>query len=1379
MLWLTASQAQADVSTLNFWYEDFAGTVNTQPPGWQDSTQDSTFHAEITYLPTGTQTGINRTAGSDTYGKVLSPLVDCNVDQYPQIEINVTGLSSTATWKIGIQEVGTSNHWDLCASQSAPGILRVNYQAITGWHGQKQFFVQVTLEGDSQQYLTMDSVCVFGPRPYEIWRDDLSGTPGNQPDGWQDKTQNGSFNTEMALAANGTSAAVSRTQDATWGMVYSPVITCDTSIFTQVEVNVVSASPDATWKVGIHEIGTSNYQDLSSSLSGTGTFVFEYPSKMGWNNTRAFNLQVTVEGGPGRYVTLDYVSVHQAGSLTTVTPTIAVTPQATFTPTVTRTVTWTGTPTRTFTPTSTATPTETNAPTGTRTSTSTSTPTGTTPLTETHTATLTSTPTITRTPTATRTATLTNTPTVTLTPTPTSTITPVLSHSPTCTITPTYTHTATPTPDVITLPADFWYEDFSGVAGSLPYAWRDATLDSGFNAVISYSATVSQASVKRTAGTAPWGMVYSPPIHCDVNQYPQLEIHVTGLSSSATWKVGIQEAGAANYWDLCASQTAPGILRANYPAITGWSGEKRFYVQLTVEGDAQQSVVVDYVRIFGTRRQAADAQLIKVSANEPEQLALNGTVIKIKGANYYPSVHGWEKMWTEWNPDMIDAELARASQLGINSIRTFVHYPESGGANVTPDALAKIEAFLYYAAKYGLKVQWAFFPLDRDYSPALRSNMKRHLQTILERFRDDERIMGWGVTNELDLYGFQATAAQETEAYEWHAEMAAYMKGVDARHLIISASSRPETVKRMDLTSVDVLDLHTGGTESCERGMIMHARQWMQQKVSVRPILFNEFGMDYTTNPTPAAVSAFYTRVLTDLFQTDVAGGMVWALNDIPSQGQQWGLFTAAGVLHAGASVVRDAYTGTNFLNVAAVSRVASPLQVLPPVVGQERVLLNAQLPGLTSQWANANGRVNFSAQDSSGGVWVNLNPGFIYGTIEWVGTFSADMNQENDLRLNVRNSTGTWYAILGHRSSGWWVRLQVGTLALGGVEYNLRHYVPSSLQSGLQDFYIAVGVEELPRGQGTGSVLVENASLVTGTRPNPVAAPAGTFWMDHFLGTFWVQPPQWQDASQRASDNARIAYSATASCAAVTRTTQDVWGKVFSPVLTCNVADFNQLELKIAGVSPATTWKVGVQDMDGSMPYYELNPSSSQTGTFTWNVQPTTGWNSTKNFRVQITVEGAAGTHLLLDSVRVYGTNAAALVFGASTGLRGGSDAGSKLAAVYTPAVVATPTMTATASSTPWLGSNRVVAYPNPGRAQIRFAYSSQPGDAQMEVSIYAISGERVAWVRESLNAGAVNIVNWNCASHAPGVYLARMVVKDSYGQETYKEIKKIAVVR
>jgi hypothetical protein len=41
------------------------------------------------------------------------------------------------------------------------------------------------------------------------------------------------------------------------------------------------------------------------------------------------------------------------------------------------------------------------------------------------------------------------------------------------------------------------------------------------------------------------------------------------------------------------------------------------------------------------------------------------------------------------------------------------------------------------------------------------------------------------------------------------------------------------------------------------------------------------------------------------------------------------------------------------------------------------------------------------------------------------------------------------------------------------------------------------------------------------------------------------------------------------------------------------------------------------------------------------------------------------------------------------------------------------------------------------------------------------------------------VNIVNWNCAEDTPGVYLARIAVKDADGQARYQEIKKTAVIK
>jgi LysM repeat protein len=130
------------------------------------------------------------------------------------------------------------------------------------------------------------------------------------------------------------------------------------------------------------------------------------------------------------------------------TPTEALTPTATASPSTAPMVTPTESPTPTATwtptPTDTPTPTATRTPTPSRTPTPTNTPTPT--ATRTPTPSQTPAPTDTRTPTATRTPTPSRTPTATDTPTPTPTRTPTPSQTPapTDTSAPTATHTPIP-----------------------------------------------------------------------------------------------------------------------------------------------------------------------------------------------------------------------------------------------------------------------------------------------------------------------------------------------------------------------------------------------------------------------------------------------------------------------------------------------------------------------------------------------------------------------------------------------------------------------------------------------------------------------------------------------------------------------------------------------------------------------------------------------------------------------------------------------------------------------------------------------------------------------------------------------------------------------
>ncbi|MCD4812659.1 cellulase family glycosylhydrolase [bacterium] len=1102
-----------------------------------------------------------------------------------------------------------------------------------------------------------------------IWSDDFSGgTPGIQPSGWQDETDTPAFNAEMFYSYTVANAALTRTAEDVWGKSLSPVINCDAGYYNAVEIRIVDINPLTTWKVGIQEInGAWQHQDLCTSKDTTGTFIFEYASVMGWSGTKNFSIQLTIEGGSGDYVVVDYVNVRRL--------------PITATPTHTRTTT----------------------------------------------------------------------PTVTPSLTPTG---------------PTDTPTATPTAAVLT--ADFWFTGFEGTTGIQPSGWQDESNDGSFNAEIVYASSQEAVTIVRTAEDV-WGKVLSPAICCDVNAYPRVAITVNALSPTTSWKISCLEYGTSNQWDLCTSQTGTGAFEFNYAQITGLFGEKQAVFQLIIEGAAGTWVEVDQIQVMGNRRM--DTDFTQVNAIEPDQLSIQGTVVKIKGANYYPSTHGWQKMWLEWEPELIHAELARTQMLGINMIRACIHYSEFGGPDVKPEMLARMEEFLYIAAKNNLQVEFSFFPYFRDYSPAVRQDMKNHVGTILARFQNDSRIFGWGMTNELDVHValLNGDMPAHSDALDWFHDMAAFMQSTDPNHLVIAPTSWPDTMRSLDLSMIDVYSLHYYGPLEAYQGNMMRTRVLMIQQDCVKPILLEEFGLDYNTNPTETEVSDYFTLVWDAIYQTDIAGGVVWILNDTEQDGTPhlWGIYTASGIMRDGVAIIASAYTGSDLYAPILVGRPASSVQTQYPVFDQETVFLNSQLPQVEAKWTPEANRADHQAQD--GGVLIyNIVRGaetYGYGHIKTVYAVDVNMDEENDLRINIKDLFGRWYAFLGNTPTGYQIRLQYDSPVKGAFVYNLKDYVPDSLKNGQQYFTLAIGGVEAMYCMDVANVLVENVSVAAGARPTPAATPIDTYWMEQFNGTMWVQPEGWRDETEDSTFNCQIAYSAASSHAVISRTAQDSWGKVFSPVLQCNVDTYNQVEVVVTDISPAVVWRVGIQENGGSGSNWDLCPDQTQSGTFRFSIPDATGLSGQQQFNIQMSVVGASGSYCVLDAIRLNSVPSTPTP-----------------TMTISPTLTVTPTLadTVTITPTPWMPEGQVMAYPNPARDYVNFAYTVS-GSIKTVIDIYQVAGERVGHIVEHHYAGSGQTVvtQWHTTDLAPSIYFSRIVITDASGKVILKQMKKVAIIK
>jgi hypothetical protein len=138
--------------------------------------------------------------------------------------------------------------------------------------------------------------------------------------------------------------------------------------------------------------------------------------------------------------------------------------------------------------------------------------------------------------------------------------------------------------------------------------------------------------------------------------------------------------------------------------------------------------------------------------------------LEVRGVNYYPSQHGWARMWTEWTPDEIRNELHRAQSLGANTVRTFLPYSILEEGQYDPQQiLDRVDQFLAMATMFGMRTILGLFDeADRlrnglvDNIPAAVAHVNRvlnyHSPRTEVRLGEDPRILMWDLVNELDDY---------------------------------------------------------------------------------------------------------------------------------------------------------------------------------------------------------------------------------------------------------------------------------------------------------------------------------------------------------------------------------------------------------------------------------------------------------------------------------------------------------------------------------------------------------------------------------------------------------------------------------------------------
>lgn len=154
-------------------------------------------------------------------------------------------------------------------------------------------------------------------------------------------------------------------------------------------------------------------------------------------------------------------------------------------------------------------------------------------------------------------------------------------------------------------------------------------------------------------------------------------------------------------------------------------------------------------------------------------------VKNLKGVDFYPSQHSWDKMWTEWDAALISTELDFAKDLGCTVVETYIHYPvfyDEASETVSVVMLDRAKQFEQIAASKGIRVQFTLFDFVWDISSSKWAHHKKYLDEIVPALQSSA-LHSWGLKNEINLFLGNGPTVQEI--VDWGTEMLNHLRSLD------------------------------------------------------------------------------------------------------------------------------------------------------------------------------------------------------------------------------------------------------------------------------------------------------------------------------------------------------------------------------------------------------------------------------------------------------------------------------------------------------------------------------------------------------------------------------------------------------------------------
>ncbi|HUS14475.1 MAG TPA: cellulase family glycosylhydrolase [Chloroflexia bacterium] len=296
---------------------------------------------------------------------------------------------------------------------------------------------------------------------------------------------------------------------------------------------------------------------------------------------------------------------------------------------------------------------------------------------------------------------------------------------------------------------------------------------------------------------------------------------------------------------------------------------------------------------------------VHVSGN---QFTYQGRPVRLKGTNFWLHTHAFVGTWQFWNGPVARDELAKAHELGVNTIRIGLPYdneytretvwgPGCGneGARCTTvrgRITNQMTQLLQIAASYDMKVLFTLFEWDDNFpAPGVGEYERQvsYLRGIVGPFANDDRVLGWDLHNEPENYAVWTDPRRKGAVNVWAANMAAVVHGLDAQHPVTIGMGEVSNLWASSdgpslLDSVDFASFHTYDAGA------LHAQTAAAAVHTSKPLLLEEMG--WPTGPPElsrpeatydeATQQFLYRTMLDEAASGPLAGVIQWTLQDNP-----------------------------------------------------------------------------------------------------------------------------------------------------------------------------------------------------------------------------------------------------------------------------------------------------------------------------------------------------------------------------------------------------------------------------------------------------------------------------------------------------------------